>query len=274
MGSVDQPKRWNVRSGGSRGSQSPTVTIRQWRQVFMGFVASQVSESFWSLFPTREEYRALGLSANPFPVDQMAEERIALFHTWAATRNAGTLADFVRSWQSRFHLMDVWCAGVAFATILRDWPGPPLPPDDGIPMMGIFEVPPPVHEIHGARGGVISGQYRIEGTWVPWVQSRADVEARAIAALKTQLDHIEAVYHWETFEPAPARNPWHFDWLGMYQVQAMPYQHIARLTETSRQRVTSGVKGAAGVIGLTLRPPDAGGRPAGIPEVKRRRRAP
>jgi hypothetical protein len=83
---------------------------------------------------------------------------------------------------------------------------------------------------------------------------RKNAQDRFSAALNSYLAAVTEV------ENTRSSNSEHFDWLALYQFQRMSYADIARSVNKSADGVRSGVREAANLIGLELRPANRGRR--------------
>ncbi len=170
------------------------------------------------------------------------------------------LRDNLQSWAQRWHLETDWCLERALDTLgfWHRWPGSYL-----------------LQRKWGGRGHAFWHALNAEERcftfthpgWEPTEDTRANA-ARAIRAefkkrLSEYLDEIDHLARHRGYVPTPKKRVGddHFDWLVMYQVQELSYPQIARRVCLERQSVTDGIKDAARLIDLPLRPPSPVGRP-------------
>lgn len=155
------------------------------------------------------------------------------------------------AWAQRWHLTDPWCLALARHT---RWMMNPQSPtwefvEHGKPRWGFYSEDVP-HSEPDVRLDLFP--------WNPTAQSRSGFKKACLAlaekAIDVYCDNVEHRMKEQGYQPAPVSyTPHHFLWLARYQVNGETYEQIAGGPE-KRMTVTGGVKTAASLIGLTLRP--------------------
>ena len=104
--------------------------------------------------------------------------------------------------------------------------------------------------------------------WNPITETKADARRRILSELRVELgnhlDAIEARFNAAGYEKTPTSREQfrHLQWVVMYHVLELPFAEISRRENVERQSVEKAIKRMADLIGLSLRPPSTGGRPA------------
>lgn len=101
--------------------------------------------------------------------------------------------------------------------------------------------------------------------WHPYEETRAAAARRIQSDLQRQVEaHLDHTTH-ELYAAGSRRiasQSWHhIEWLFRYQIQGESSTRVAAEARVERKTVEAGVRKAAALLGLCLRPPKKGGRP-------------
>ncbi len=162
----------------------------------------------------------------------------------------------VDEWTGRWRLSAEWCKAHAFHLL--------VPPKDDAAFQAYWMLPP------GSTLPLFRTPMRSRFTlsqpgYEPSRERRQDAARRLRMAfecmLQAHLDGGERVAQARGLRPTPRKSPEHFVWLVQYQVHGWSFQRLADEVCRDRKTVEAGIKEAAGLINLALRPPAPGGRP-------------
>jgi len=161
-------------------------------------------------------------------------------------------------WAEEYNLEDRWCLEIAFRTV-EQWY---LNPAFAARLMwarSAVGYNPPVKEEEGRFNFVFP-------VWDTVAQERGDYYAEAEKAFRQYLveycDRLESLTRERGFiEQKMKREHAHFEWLVWYQVKYKSQSWIGDRFNATRSTVAEGIKDAASMCGLTLRPPKVAGRP-------------
>lgn len=267
----------------------------------------ETGEYEWRRVASREAARALFLEAlqrcEPEVLKSLAEEPFQRFcddDKRFCGDGGAEFAAALKAWLRRWHLPcppenHEWCWTRAMYTLQAwrhtqpewrgaQWAPPPklLHNDPGDPSELAFR-------FVLKRPDVSKSERDPLDWWDPTIERKSDAWQRITDKIEKRLrcyfDSLE-----RTFTQHAAKKPMdepidalvgyrktprkralkHFEWLARYQVLGWSYEQIAHEKPLDRKTVEKGVKQAAELVGLALRPAHRG-RPEGVAETRRRR---
>ena len=108
----------------------------------------------------------------------------------------------------------------------------------------------------------------VDDAWDLGSETWKTAQERIMKTVKTELARFRKAAELMAAEqglvqaPVKSATADHFKWLALYQVKDFSFGELSRRFHADRRTVLDGVRSAAELCGLTLRPPNRGGRPA------------